>query len=90
MKPLSVYIHIPFCQSKCPYCDFESSRGGDHAAYTAELCNEITAGAKQAAGYIVNTVYFGGGTPSYIDAKYIGQILQTLRDNVIIAKDAEI
>ena len=69
--PLGLYIHIPFCKSKCVYCDFYSlprseSRMDD---YTDALCAHLAETAPFAAGHLVDTVYFGGGTPSYLGTK---------------------
>ena len=68
-KRLGIYIHIPFCKSKCEYCDFYSVGGGkdprmvDH--YLQALADHIKESGKLAPDYIVDTVYFGGGTPSF-------------------------
>ena len=77
---LGLYIHIPFCKSKCVYCDFYSlprseSRMDD---YTDALCAHLAETAPFAAGHLVDTVYFGGGTPSYLGTKRLGKILKTL------------
>jgi len=61
-----------------------------HAEYTAELCKEIAARGQQVTGYTVNTVFFGGGTPSFIDAKYIAKLLEAVRESFSVAPDAEI
>ncbi|MDR0462069.1 MAG: radical SAM family heme chaperone HemW [Christensenellaceae bacterium] len=90
MKPLSIYIHIPFCERRCPYCDFESSVGGDVDAYILSLINDVKKGSIQAKNYTAKTIYFGGGTPSFIDATHIGAILATIRQNFNVAHDAEI
>jgi len=73
VTPISVYIHIPFCERRCPYCDFESSVGGDHKKYVDDLCAEI-----KRANVTAKTIYFGGGTPSFIDANYIAQIMSCI------------
>ena len=64
--PLGLYIHIPFCKSKCVYCDFYSlpSREDRMDAYTDALCAHLSETAPFAAGHTVDTVYFGGGTPA--------------------------
>ena len=64
MKPLGLYLHIPFCRSKCLYCDFCSlpSRSADLiAAYVDALCRDLAAKKDLCAGYSVQTIYFGGG-----------------------------
>lgn len=77
---IGIYIHIPFCLSKCFYCDFASySKKEDKIEkYIYSLCNEILRNAEILSQYKITTIYIGGGTPSYIDSKYITQILDTL------------
>ena len=73
MKPLSLYIHIPFCARKCAYCDFASWPGLEArwADYFRALAQEIAAWSERLREYTVATVFFGGGTPSLPDAGYI-------------------
>lgn len=80
-KPLSVYVHIPFCVRKCLYCDFPSAPGTPEeiAAYFRVLQQEIRAFEALGSLRSVSTVFFGGGTPSLVDPKYIGQVLGLLR-----------
>lgn len=82
-----LYFHIPFCRSKCPYCDFYSNKYDEISAenYVNELCDEI----KKHTGSF-DTVYFGGGTPSIIEPKLIGKILSTAREQFDINSDSEI
>ena len=90
-KPLSIYVHIPFCEKKCPYCDFLSrtdASDADKAAYIDGLCAEIT--AARAPSHIIQTIYFGGGTPSYIDAAHIARVLAAIRGAFDVSRDAEI
>lgn len=91
-KDLGIYIHIPFCIQKCAYCDFLSAPADDNikAAYVGGLTEEIKLMAKQCSEYIVRTVFFGGGTPSAIDEKLIGDIMAVLRQNYLLDSDAEI
>ncbi len=72
MKPIGLYIHIPFCNGKCPYCDFYSvnPNGERVTAYVDALCKRI-----DEAGGIYDTVYFGGGTPSLIGSDNIAEIM---------------
>ena len=87
---LGVYVHIPFCNSKCAYCDFVSGMYSDDvkSRYFAALKNEIS--AFDFDGYTVDTVYFGGGTPSSVDGKYIADILDVLHRRVMFDPHAEI
>ena len=90
--PLGLYIHIPFCKSKCVYCDFYSlprseSRMDD---YTDALCAHLAETAPFAAGHLVDTVYFGGGTPSYLGTKRLVKILKTILKKYKVDKQAEI
>ena len=91
-KELGVYIHIPFCASKCAYCDFYSLAGCDQLMpeYQDALVAHIRESAPQLDGYITNSVYFGGGTPSYFGAKRLVKIFNTIKEcgNVLI--DAEV
>lgn len=75
MKPIGLYIHIPFCKGKCPYCDFYSvtPHGSIIEDYTAEVCRRLRA-EKRA----FDTVYFGGGTPSLLGAENICRILDAV------------
>ena len=90
--PLGLYIHIPFCKSKCVYCDFYSlprseSRMDD---YTDALCAHLAETAPFAADHLVDTVYFGGGTPSYLGVKRLTKLLKVVLKKFKVAKDAEI
>ena len=89
---LGLYLHIPFCRQKCIYCDFYSLAGneGRMEDYTAALCAHLAAEAPRAAGHTVDTVYFGGGTPSYLGAERLGRILQTVFAHYTVAPEAEI
>ncbi|MDA0836984.1 MAG: radical SAM family heme chaperone HemW [Planctomycetota bacterium] len=88
--PHGAYLHIPFCLSKCSYCDFFSVIGEEESipAYTEAICKEIRLYADRELA--VDTIFFGGGTPSYIPAADLGRILDTLRDCFAIANDAEV
>ena len=92
LKPLGLYIHIPFCKQKCVYCDFYSlprseSRMDD---YVDALCAHLTETAPFAAGHLVDTVYFGGGTPSYLGEKRLVKILKTIAKRYQVSREAEI
>lgn len=87
MEKAGLYFHIPFCKSKCPYCDFYSVKYDEELAvrYTDEIIQIM----KQYQG-LFDTVYFGGGTPSVISAELIGKILNEARRQFYIAPDSEI
>ena len=91
-KTLGLYIHIPFCKAKCAYCDFYSLAGADERmdAYLNALGVQLEAFAQNAAGYVVDTVYLGGGTPSYLGAARLRRILEAVRRDYRVAPDAEI
>ena len=92
-KPaLGLYIHIPFCKAKCAYCDFYSLAHSEEKmdAYTAALLRHLEEVAPRAAGMQVDTVYFGGGTPSYLGTARLIRILQTVQRRYDVTRDAEI
>ena len=90
--PLGLYLHIPFCRSKCAYCDFYSLGGREDRmdAYTAALCRHLETAAPSAAGYVVDTVYFGGGTPSYLGAERLLRLWDAVRRGYALSDDAEV
>ncbi len=91
--PLGIYIHIPFCKSKCIYCDFYSIPGKHEELverYTKALCRHIKETGPRAPKHIVDTIYFGGGTPSYFGAEGLATILAAVRKHFDVAPDAEI
>ena len=87
-----IYIHIPFCKSKCTYCDFASfpKEIGKAEAYFACLYKEIKGRSESLKGKKFNTVYFGGGTPSFVDAKFIYGAMNALARDYGISENAEI
>lgn len=93
-KPLGIYLHIPFCVRKCPYCDFISAPGDaeERDNYVNLLLREIEreAGDGQLSQYEVSTVFFGGGTPSLLEPTQIDIVLCKLRKNLLFAGDAEL
>ena len=91
-EELGIYVHIPFCKQKCLYCDFVSFAKSEmwEKEYIQALKKEIEENKEKAKGYLVTTIYFGGGTPSYIDSKAIVRILNTIKENYEIDKQAEI
>ena len=96
-RNVGIYIHVPFCLSKCHYCDFCSvQRAGEDKKerYTARLCEEITLFADKIRGKgdvpVADTVYFGGGTPTLLSHEQIGRILDAVELNFGIEEGAEI
>lgn len=87
-----IYVHIPFCKQKCTYCDFASypSEIGKAEGYFACLIKELGSRARELKNKTFNTVYFGGGTPSFVDAKLIGATMNQIRKNFNLADGAEI
>ena len=90
-KPLGLYLHIPFCVKKCGYCDFYSVEDRElMKEYVSALLLHIRSYGKVCSGYTVDTVYIGGGTPTCLGPKYLGRILQEIRNKFPLAEDAEI
>ena len=88
---LGLYLHIPFCVKKCDYCDFYSvTDAALMDAYTGALVREIRLYGEKAAGYVTDTVYLGGGTPSYLGEARLCRILRSVREHFSLAKNAEI
>ena len=88
-KPLSIYIHIPFCKKKCLYCDFLSAPacGREREVYVKALLREISLTAEKVSNeYEVISVFFGGGTPSLLNTDQIERILSTLREGYYLAE----
>ncbi len=92
MKQLGLYLHIPFCRSKCAYCDFYSlpGREGQMERYCAALLRELAHWGERAEGYCVDTVYFGGGTPSWFGAERLAAVLDGVRTHFAMAEGCEI
>ena len=92
MEELGIYIHIPFCKKKCSYCDFKSFENINEnikKEYIEALIKEIQL-TKNNSNYIVSTIYIGGGTPSFIDEKYIKEILRAIYKKWEIKPEVEI
>lgn len=93
-KSLGIYIHIPFCRSKCEYCDFYSLGGAiDHQVsdeYLQALANHIKEVGRLSPAYVVDTVYFGGGTPSFFGAENLDKILDEIQKRFHMSPDPEI
>ncbi|HSE02237.1 MAG TPA: radical SAM family heme chaperone HemW [Burkholderiales bacterium] len=93
LPPLSLYIHIPWCARKCPYCDFNSheARGAvPEERYVAALIADLERALPEVWGRRVHSVFFGGGTPSLLSAPAIDAILAAVRARLALAPDAEI
>ncbi|MCD7723239.1 MAG: radical SAM family heme chaperone HemW [Clostridiales bacterium] len=88
MAKAGLYIHIPFCKSKCPYCNFYSVKYDESAA--REYAAKIILQMQEYRGASFDTVYFGGGTPSIIKPQLIGEILAGARENFEIDRNSEI
>lgn len=91
--PLGIYVHVPFCRSKCQYCDFYSvtTRSDDLLdGYIDAMCAHIKEAGTLAPAYKVDTVYFGGGTPSFFGADGMAAILTAIRRAFDVTNDAEI
>jgi len=91
--PLGIYIHVPFCRSKCQYCDFYSIASKDddlHDGYLDAICTHIKETGPLAPNHRVDTIYFGGGTPTFFGADGMATILTAIRRNFDVAMDAEI
>lgn len=87
-----LYIHWPFCQAKCPYCDFNSHVAAtiDQTAWERAYLCEIERVSRETSGRVLNTVFFGGGTPSLMDPELVNAILSKVRDCWTLANDVEI
>ena len=89
---VGVYLHIPFCRSKCDYCDFYSMPAGDDLMdrYQKALLTQIKSMVPRLKGRTVDTIYIGGGTPSYYGEKRLRELLGYLQRHLSVAKNAEI
>ena len=96
MEPFSLYIHVPFCRTKCPYCDFNTYENIEHLIddYVRSLIYELICWSKyidfNSKNKYIKSVFFGGGTPSYISANYITQIMDTVEKNFNLIDTVEI
>ena len=91
-EPLAVYIHWPFCRSKCPYCDFNSHvrDSVDAARWTRALLADLDHHAELVPGRVVGSVFFGGGTPSLMPAETVGALLDRVRACWTVTQDLEV
>lgn len=92
--PLSLYVHLPWCVRKCPYCDFNShavpSAGIPETAYLAALLSDLDFAAREAGGREIVSVFFGGGTPSLFSAAAVAAVLARARQLLPVAGDVEV
>src|SRR3954451_13326191 len=92
-RAFGVYLHWPFCLSKCPYCDFNSHvrhTAIDEPRFLRAFQSEIAATAARAGKRSVSSIFFGGGTPSLMTPQTVGAILDSVGEHWSIAPDAEI
>jgi oxygen-independent coproporphyrinogen-3 oxidase len=91
-EPLAVYIHWPFCRSKCPYCDFNSHvrDGVDDARWTQALLADLDHHAELVPAHEVGSVFFGGGTPSLMSPETVAALLGRVRSRWSMAPDLEV
>ena len=91
LPPLSLYIHLPWCERKCPYCDFNSHESNHvpEQAYITALLQDLDADLAMAAGREIQTLFIGGGTPSLFSAEAISRLLAGIGDRLELAPDAE-
>ncbi|MCA6519119.1 MAG: radical SAM protein, partial [Pseudanabaena sp. M110S1SP2A07QC] len=91
--PKSLYIHIPFCKRRCFYCDFAITTGGENLKqqYVDVLCQEIALTVAEIPPLeALQTIFFGGGTPSLLSVKQLEQILETIAKCFAIASNVDI
>jgi len=92
-SPLGIYVHVPFCRSRCAYCDFCSQTSRDDKlidGYLEAVCEHIKEAGALAPNYKVDTIYFGGGTPSFLGADALATILTAIRRSFDVDNNAEI
>ncbi len=87
-----LYVHWPFCQSKCPYCDFNSHVAGavDHSRWRDALVSEIRRSGLETGGRVLDTIFFGGGTPSLMSAETVAAVIDTARATWSASNNMEI
>ncbi len=92
LPPRSAYLHIPFCTVRCGYCDFNTYAGAERwmPAYVAALTQEIRTAAACWERPVLDTIFFGGGTPSLLPLDSVRRLVETLRSSFVIAQEAEV
>jgi oxygen-independent coproporphyrinogen-3 oxidase len=88
----ALYVHWPFCEAKCPYCDFNShvARNIDQTRWARALASEVRRAARETPGRVLNSVFFGGGTPSLMEPQTVAAVLEAAREDWVWANDIEI
>lgn len=93
LPPLSLYIHVPWCVRKCPYCDFNSHKAEEHipeTEYVQALLDDLEADLPYVQGREIQTIFIGGGTPSLLSVEAYKNLLAGLQEKVIFTNDIEI
>ncbi len=93
LPPLALYVHIPWCLRKCPYCDFNSHEKRDdlpEAEYVAALVADLESTLPRVWGRRLHTIFIGGGTPSLFSPQSIDRLLTAVRTRIVVPPDAEI
>jgi oxygen-independent coproporphyrinogen-3 oxidase len=91
-RPLGLYVHVPFCERKCPYCDFNTYAGLESLfeRYVDALCLELAREAPRAEGRALSSVFVGGGTPTVLAPALLGRIFASIRQHFELTPDCEI
>ena len=89
---MGLYVHVPFCKTKCPYCDFNTFQGIENliGPYLEAVTAELALWGRVLQGPTVNTIFLGGGTPSYLPDGHLGRLLEAVRTGFALRNDAEI
>lgn len=92
IPPLGVYVHLPWCERKCPYCDFNSHQADDFPedAYVAALLGDLDDEAGRVHGRVIESIFIGGGTPSLFSVRGVAALLDGIRARLVLAPDCEI
>ena len=94
LPPLTLYVHLPWCIRKCPYCDFNSYEAGPsgfaESDYVAALLRDLDAERPLAQGRAISSVFIGGGTPSLFSGEAIARLVRGIRERLALAVDAEV
>ena len=93
LPPLSLYIHIPWCEKKCPYCDFnshENKQSFNENEYIECLIKDFRNGLSYAQNRPLESIFIGGGTPSLFKVENIGRLLQAIQNEIEFSQNIEI